>query len=303
MRLPQSLLPILSLLAACAAGSPIGSSCESGADCESGACNDGVCVEAEGGSGAGGEDAAGAGSSSGGQGAQGGETSGGGGEGGGLCSFGHDGEITRDEVPIQAGLSAKFRVAEGVTISTQPEIVDGTPTWDLSVALSGDETTLLETLAMDGTWYASLFPNASYAARLSQGADLLGVFQATSTELLLLGVVSPTDGAFRTELEYDPPVPVLQFPLEVGDSWTVDSTVTGYANGVFGVYFETYDNAVDTRGDVITPFASFDALRVKVDLTRTTGAIITTQTSFAFVTECFGTVATMVSQYNAPEMR
>lgn len=282
----------------CAAGSPLGGECDVGSDCESGACREGVCVENEspGGAGAGG-DASGGESSEGGQGPLGGMGEG----GGGLCELGNDGEITRAEVPLEAGLSAKFRVATSGTISSAPTDVDGTPTWDFSETLSGDQTILIETLPVTGAWYAGSFPGASYAARLSQSADLLGVFEITDTALLLRGVVSPEDGITKTELEYDPPVTVLSFPMTEGDSWSTDTTVTGTANGVFGVYFETYENTVDTRGNVVTPFSTFDSLRVRVDLTRTTGAIVTTQRTFAFVTECFGTIATMVSQYNELE--
>ena len=39
-------------------------------------------------------------------------------------------------------------------------------------------------------------------------------------------------------------------------------------------------------------------LRVSVTLTRTLGLVTTVTRSFIFVTECFGTVANMVSQSN-----
>jgi hypothetical protein len=55
---------------------------------------------------------------------------------------------------------------------------------------------------------------------------------------------------------------------------------------------------VDERGDVVTPFSTFDALRVRIDLTRTVGALVSTQKTFAFVTECFGTIATIDSTTN-----
>jgi len=281
----------------CAAGSPLGGECNVGADCESGACRDGLCVDDQpvGGVGAGGDMSAGSPPI-------GGEAPGGGSEGGGgICELGHDGVIERSEVPIEAGLSAKFRVASDATVDSAAQMVEGTPTWDFSQALAGDQTILIETLSLSGAWYAATFPGATYAARLSQSADLLGVFEITDTALLLRGVVSPEDGVTKTELEYDPPVTVLSFPVEDGKSWSTDTTVTGTASGVFGIYYELYENSVDTRGDVITPFSTFDSLRVRVDLTRTTGVIVTTQRTYAFVTECFGTIATMASQYNEVE--
>lgn len=284
-------------LAGCAAGSPVGSACESGSECESGACNEGVCVDASGGGAGGGVsaggEAAGAGSSAG------GSSAGGAGVGGGIsCTQNLDGTIERAEVPIAAGLHATFKVATNVTFSTAPGSVNSEPTWDLSGALSGDHSVLLETLPLSGQWFAGTFPSATYASKLADGQDLLGVFEVTDDALLLLGVVSPADGVTRTELSYDPPVVVLQFPLTTGASWTTTSTITGLTSGVFSTYFESYDSSVDQAGTIITPFSSFEGLRVRTDLTRTVGALISTQRTFAFVTECFGTVGAISSQLN-----
>lgn len=289
------LLLCAALAVGCASGSPVGAACESGSECESGACHEGVCVEAD----AGGGDVGGAGgaAASGGA-AAGGEASGGAGVGGGaVCSPNLDGTIERAEVPIEAGLHATFKVAENVTFDTTATTVDGGPGWDLSGALSGDHAALLETLSLTGQWFAADFPSATYASKLTDSADLLGVFQVTDSELLLLGVVSPADGATATNLAYDPPVTILSFPLEQGASWTTTSTVSGLASGIFATYFETYDSTVDQAGTVVTPFASFEALRVRTDLTRNAG-FLSTQRTFAFVTECFGTVATISSQLN-----
>jgi hypothetical protein len=278
-----------SLVGGCAAGNRVGQSCDTGADCESGACHDGTCVSADGGGGAGAGGSYGGGGSG-----QGGDAAGGGG-GAGACAPNHDGLVERAEVPLAAGLDAKFRIATNVTFSTASALVEGTPTWNLDVPLSGDHASLIESLPLAGTWFEAIFPGATYAARLSDAEELLGVFELTDEALLLRGVVSFEAGLTRTELEYDPAVVVLSFPLELGKSWSTDATVTGYANGVFGVYYESYDSVVDERGDAVTPFATFDALRVSVDLTRTAGVVVT-QKTFAFVTECFGTVATVQSQ-------
>lgn len=304
MSLSHRIIPSLTLLGAlgllavqaCAVGSPVGSQCKTGSDCESGACNDGVCIAAEGGGSTGGGAEGGAGSTGGN--GMGGDAAGGSGEGGnsGLCSPGHDGIVTRDEVPLAAGLDAKLRIATDITLSTAGEDVGGVTTWDMSGALDGDHTVLIETLPIEGAWYADDFAGATYAAKLTDDSDLLGVFELTDDAVLLRGVVSPDSGLYETNLAYDPPVVVLQFPLQEGATWTTDSTVSGTAQGVFSVYYETYDSQVDGRGDAITPFATFDVLRVRVDLTRTVGVLITTQTTFAFVAECFGTIAKMTSQ-------
>jgi hypothetical protein len=286
-------------IAGCAAGGELGAACRVGADCESGACDDGVCVETSSTStssagGAGGE---GGGSTT--------SSAGGGGEGGeapGLCQPDQDGTITREEYPVAVGISAKFMAALDVSWSTAGSMVGGTRTWDMSEALAGDHLLLLETRALAGTWYEETFPGASYAIRLSDESDLLGVFEVTDEAVLLRGVVSPTDGISRTELEYDPPVVVLSFPLTEGKTWSTTSTVTGLALGIASFYTEQYDSQVDARGDAVTPFSTFDVLRVRTVLTRTVGVLATVTRTFAFVTECFGTIATVSSQANESDV-
>ncbi len=283
----------------CAAGSPLGDACQTGEDCESGACNDGKCVNPDelggGGSGEGAGDpgTTTASTGTGGEGAAG---------GGALCQPGLDGVITRAEVPIEVGLSAKFLAATDVTVSTAGTMQGGKRVWDLGVDLPGDHLTLLETQSTAGTWFAPTFPSATYAARLSETETLLGVFETSDAALSLIGVVSPEDGVTRTELSYDVPVPVLQFPLEVGKAWSADANVTGLAQGVFATYIEQYESTVDARGDLVTPFATFDVLRVRTELTRWIGAVPMTTRTYVFVTECFGSIATIVSQPNETDV-
>ncbi len=238
------------------------------------------------------------GSGAGGEGAAGGEGGTAGSGASGVCSPNEDGTITRDEVPLEPGLDAKFRIATNVTFSTAGTMDAGDTTWDLSTTLAGDHATLIETLPLPGTWFADVFPGASYAARLTDTETLLGVFEITEDALLLRGIVSPEGGVTRTELTYEPPVEVLSFPLVQGKTWSTDANITGVTSGVFSVYTETYDSVVDKRGTIITPFSTFDGFRVRVDLTRTVGALVTTQKTFAFVTECFGNVATINSELN-----
>ncbi|MEZ4314015.1 MAG: hypothetical protein R3F14_38830, partial [Polyangiaceae bacterium] len=70
------------------------------------------------------------------------------------------------------------------------------------------------------------------------------------------------------------------------------------ASGVFASYTETYTSKVDAHGKAMTPYADFPVLRVGTDLTRVGVGIYLTTRTYAFVTECFGNVATVVSQYN-----
>lgn len=290
-------------LAACAESDPV--KCKVGADCASGVCNaNGTCVPVEtstsGDAGTAGAGAASNGGSGGSGAASNGGSGGSGGAGGsGACPTNQDGTITADEVPLGPGFSAKFKVATDATFDTTGDKQgDGTRIWDFTTMLSGDHTVLAETLPVEGAWWADDFAGATYATQLSDSADLLGVFEVTDSALLLRGVVSPEDGFTATNLSYDPPVPILTFPMKKGDTWTKTSTVSGLASGVYSFYSETYASEVDATGTAITPYAEFPVLRVGTDLTRVVGGLVTTSRTYAFVTECFGSVATVASQTN-----
>jgi hypothetical protein len=215
----------------------------------------------------------------------------------GGCDPDLDGTITRDELPLAPGRVATYRVALDATVSTAgTQLPDGKRAWDVSGALAGDANDEITLIDPVGQWWSTTFPGASYAAPLSAEADLLGVFELSETRLRLLGVVSPTAGNTRTELTYDPPVDVLVLPLTPSSAWEVDSTVSGLAQGIAAFYSERYESRVDALGTIDTPYGEFPVSRVAVDLTRTVGAAITTKRQFAFVSECYSTVATIVSQ-------
>ena len=215
----------------------------------------------------------------------------------GVCVPNKDGLVTRDEMPIAAGLHATYKVALDVDYDTEGKPGDGNArVWDLSGALPGDVSVLVEARPLEDTWFGDTFPGATYAARLSETEDLLGVFEATDDALLLRGVASIEDGLMKTELEYDPPVEVLAFPIERDATWSTKSTVTGLAKGVFVTYFEDYTSTVDAEGTLKAPFSDFPVLRVNVELVRTIGFVPTTVRTHMYVTECFGTVGTVISK-------
>jgi hypothetical protein len=219
------------------------------------------------------------------------------------CVPNEDGAITRDEIPIRAGLHAKFRVARDATVSTAGTTQsDGTRAWDFSSALTGDENVLVETLPLTDRWYAPKFEGASYATRLNQLYDLVGVFEVSPAALTLNGVVSPEDGYYRTELTYDPPVPALRFPLVVGDEWTTSTQVSGVAQGVPSSYSEKYETVIDAEGELATPLGKFHVLRIRGTMTRTVGFYTTRVRSFSFVTECYGSVAQVLSRDNEADV-
>jgi hypothetical protein len=289
------------LFVACSSGSS--RQCNVGADCASGACNaDGTCVPVA--------SATGDASAK-----EGGPVEGDGaaasGEAGpedsaapdfdaGGCLPNNDGTITAAEVPLTAGLKATFRVATNETIDTAGTMnPDGTRTWDFTGKLGSDQDVIVETLSPTGAWWAKDFKTATYSSKLSQSQTPLGVFNVGTSALSLQGVVSPTsDGVTETELTYATPIPILKFPFMKGSSWTTTSNVTGTLNGVASVYTEKYESSVDAAGTVKTPFASFQALRVGTVLTQTVGVVVTTTRTFAWVTECYGTIAKATSTSN-----
>ncbi len=220
-----------------------------------------------------------------------------------VCQPNHDGVLTRDEVPLKAGLHATYKIATNVQWDTAgTPAAGGTRQWDLSGSFPGDHLSLVETIPLDGMWFAPDFPNATYAARLSDSEDLLGVFEITQDRLLLRGVASPDDGLTRTKLTYDPPALVLQFPFQQGSTWESTSTVSGVALGVWSYYTEKYASQVDASGSMKTPFGTFDVLRIRVVLTRTVGVVPMTIRQYSFATECFGTVATVASKDNESQI-
>jgi len=299
---PSLLTAALLLLAGCPA--PQQEGCRSGEDCESGIClRDGTCGAPAAPTPDGGEATPDAGTAA--------QDAGTTGEDGGTqpdsgtpdagqpqgCTPNADGTLGAGELPLRAGLSGTFRTAVNASWSTtgQP-LPDGGTRWDLATALPGDTSEPLQTLAVAGAWYADAFPTGTYAARLSSTSELLGVFRVASDGLSLLGIVSPDSGLAKTKVTYDPPVPILPLPLNTGDSWQTTTTAMGFYQGAYSFWTEAYDGAVTARGELVTPLGTFPVLRVSTGLRRTVGVLVTNTRSHAFASECFGSVATVVSE-------
>jgi hypothetical protein len=219
------------------------------------------------------------------------------------CLPDNDGIITRNEVITGPGLRATFKVSGQTAFDTagvaQP---DGGRLWDFTQVLTGDMNTLVETQAIQGKWFESNYPDAGYVVPLGQGTDLLAVFTSTADGLFLLGTASPAAGVLATRLNYNPPVKILQFPLRAGDSWTTAAAVTGTSNAItISGTTDTYTSTVDRTGDALTPYANarFPVLRVRTTMERSVPLNPFANTSFRqfqYVTECFGTVATIRSK-------
>jgi hypothetical protein len=213
------------------------------------------------------------------------------------CLPNNDDTIEHNEVPVMAGLHGVFRIAQGATIDTAGTTdAMGAHHWDFTAMLSGDHRVEVTTDGIAGQWFAADYPDATYVSKLSDASDLLGVFKVAPGALQLLGVVSPSDGPSKTELTYDTPIDVLSYPVTVGKMWSTDSIVTGLTQGLLSNFSESYESVADFAGEVETPYGRFHALRVRTVLTRTVGFLITTIRTDLWVTDCFGTIVTIVSQ-------
>jgi hypothetical protein len=224
---------------------------------------------------------------------------------GGLCVPAYDGTIPRARIPLLAGLNASFEIAEDAGFSTAgTTLSDGGRAWDLSVSFPGDHVVDVQTESPSNYWFANSFPAATYVVQLSDTSDLLGIFQATDTALLLIGIASPTSAAPQTNVSYSPPVTVLSFPLQQGATWQTQSTVSGWYQGIYyPFYTESYVSSVDATGTLLSPYGTFpQVLRVQTTLTRTVGLLVTTIQSFDFAADCFGVVASITSQNDEPNV-
>lgn len=219
-----------------------------------------------------------------------------------LCRPDNDGVISADEVTVRAGLRATFKIAADAEFDTRGTVVNDVTTWDLDVALNQDQLEIVELKDPAGQWFETLFPTATYYTQLSTSSELLGVFESTDDALQLSGVVSPEDGLFKTEIAYEPAVNVLKFPIQEGASWTTETSINGTVNGVLSFYSEDYTTVFAGSGKLKTPYATFDVIRLRTDLTRTAGLFVTKVRTYTFIAECFGTVATVVSNDNETEV-
>lgn len=219
------------------------------------------------------------------------------------CAPNHDGRVDRIEIHFAPNLSAPFRVATEATFQPQGSSgADGKPVWDLAKPLASDKDVQVGTEPVAGRWFSADFAGATYAARLAVDSPLLGVFEATGDALLLRGVVSPDDGLLATKLVYDPPAKVLGFPLQEGTSFSSASIVTGKKDGVYALWNESWTSVADHRGIVQTPYGNFPSLRVRTTLTRKVGILEYVTRSFAWVAECYGTVASARSKLDEPAL-
>lgn len=219
---------------------------------------------------------------------------------GALCPA-HDGTITADELTFAAGRVGQYRaLPQGTTapVDLTGTDVDGVLTWDFSAPAMGEVPTEVRTHALSEQWFAADFPDATYAARLSPGADTWGIFRVPDAGgVELVGIAS--DEPNTTRMTYEPPVQLFELPLSLGTTWEETPTATGVLNGVpFSTVWETYTFEVTREGRAIVPAGTYDVLELRVHRRAQIPFTIFGSRSlrYLYVAPCVGAVATIGSE-------
>lgn len=213
-----------------------------------------------------------------------------------VCVPNQDGSVEWSEYPSTLALAVPFLYSENSNIDLVGTMDAGERRWDFSNPLSGESTVVVDTPEPTDFWFAESFPSSSYVTILSRQNELYGIFTLTESGLFLDGVASFEGGWTETLLVYDPPAPILQFPFQEGDVWSVESTVTGTLNGVYSYHVETQLSSVDASGRLEIPLGGLPVLRVHTQTTREVGFLTYVSQSMSFVAECYGVVTTAVSE-------
>lgn len=187
------------------------------------------------------------------------------------CVGNADGVIDVSELVVAPGLApvAAFLVDGDDAVSLAGS------RWDLDYAAeAGDEVVWLGPSGPGGWWFDGWFPAADFHALTDVGGQSRSVYALSGASLLMLGVVSEEPDL--TVLRYEPAVPVLPLPLQVGDTWTAEVAAEGLHDGQeypadFGIQgvvtlVHRYEFEVVEFGTVSVPAADLPALRIRVEL-------------------------------------
>lgn len=220
-----------------------------------------------------------------------------------LCPANNDGVLQRAEVLVNFEETLLYRApprGQQVTVDLAGVMEEGTQTWHFEDAVAGERVVEEGASSIAGTWFEEDFPTATHVAPLSESYGYDGVYRLDDEALWLLGFVSNDNEG--TRVNYDPPVPILRFPLAQGDSWTVATTGSGWMSWVMFYDTEEYTLTVDAVGIVVVPAGRFPALRVRSELTQTVGLLTTRRIAYSFMSECWGRVAQVASRDNESEL-
>lgn len=214
------------------------------------------------------------------------------------CTGNNDSIITRDELPVVMGVGVDYLVnPPGTSVSVDPDGTSnggGDTVWDFT-STDGLVMTITLTQAWE-TWAATSFPTGQYTAQLLAESTNMGVYRVDDQAVWLLGFVSPQEN--HTLAVYDPPVPSLRFPIEVGLNWvSVGEIRNAILDGQPFASTDTYRISVDMKGTVRLPYLDLlNTLRVKVELTQSlAGGTTLRWIQYIFLHECYGEVGRIVS--------
>ena len=219
-----------------------------------------------------------------------------------------DGVIESGEAMFQAGVEADYRVSSSVSPFDSSGTCNGTVcTWDFVALNASTKDEKVRNAPLQDQWFAheAEFANATYASLLGPVTIGVctyveyGVYRLETDALLLVGLVSETNDLYaRTKLAFDPPVPVLKFPLQKGATWSTDTVASGRICDSALEYQidQTYSFEVDKSGTLKVPAGDFSALRVSMLMERKLGVGVTStqQRTHLFVSPCAPTLARIV---------
>ncbi len=233
-----------------------------------------------------------------------------------LCQGNGDGELTADELPVSAsmGLVSTFTVLgtgpvtlPGTGITGTYDADAGGTQWDFSGPLAGDQLHYESILPLTGYWFADRFDQGDFVQPFSK--DSFGIYSKSDQALFLHGLASVDGGPEAVVLVYDPPVPLLAFPVAKGKSWNADEVdAAGRFEGEeypadYGLAGQlsirhSYHFTVDKAGTLHVPMGAFDVLRVYADVDMevwNSNMVVPVASQRVklvyFVAECAGTVA------------
>lgn len=212
----------------------------------------------------------------------------------------NDGRIELDELLFQVGASADYRVNPPGTLATvdnQGRMEQGTQVWDHS-SIDG-MVAPVRVESVDNTWYATRFPDASFAIGQDVKAETLEVVRLdrSAGKLLLLGLVSRK--ANDTLMIYKPAIEIMRFPLQKGLKFTsVGEVENGTLNGLPIATRDTYEIEVNAEGKVILPSLEMRRTlrqQVKVRI-ETVGQKVVHALQYQWFHECFGEIVRSVAR-------
>lgn len=212
------------------------------------------------------------------------------------CVPNGDNVLSALELNAVPGASGSFLRATGVSVDTAGTLSNGKRTWDFQGPYPAEEAIVSTLEPMAGKWFASDFPDASYAWWL-EGSELYGVYLSSAGSVTLLGYASRTDApAGRSLAHYEPPLLMFRAPMTQGDTWKTSAKLSG--SSFLGPIDQDdeYTATVDAGGTMLSPAGSLAVLRVNGLATRTDAGVTEAHRQQYYLAECRGIVGAVVSE-------